>query len=116
MTESELRPIEETLHYLRNKAADYAKAKSNRVHIEQYRKSLKAKLMVEAEREGITAANKQEVFAYAHRDYIDLLDGLQVAVHDETLLAHLMEAGRLRVEIWRTEQANNRVERKGYGA
>ena len=115
MTELEFKSIEGTLQYLRDKAADYAKAKSDRVHIEQYRKSLKAQLMVKAEGEGITAANKQEVFAYAHRDYIALLDGLQVAVHDETLLAHLMEAGRLRVEIWRTEQANNRVERKGYG-
>ena len=113
---ADLRPIEQTLQYIRDKAKAYAKAKSDRVHIEQYRKSLKAKLMVEAEQQGITAANKQEVYAYAHKDYIQLLDGLQVAVHEETLLAQNIKAAELRIELWRTEQANNRLERKAYNA
>jgi hypothetical protein len=43
---------------------------------------------------------------------IALLDGLKAAVEIEEKLKWDITAAELRVEIWRTEQANNRAEGK----
>jgi hypothetical protein len=51
----------------------------------------------------------QERDAYARQEYRDLLDGLKTAVEVEETLKWKMTAAQLRVEIWRTLQANNRL-------
>ena len=43
-------------------------------------------------------------------EYVQLLDGLKAAVEIEEKLKWDITAAELRVEIWRTEQANNRAE------
>ena len=93
-------------HILRY-AEKFARAKSERVYIEHYRKSLKALLM---KRSGETAIGAQEREAYAHSEMIALLDGLKAATEIEERLKWDITAATLRVEIWRTEQANNRAE------
>jgi hypothetical protein len=95
--------------YILKHAALFAKAKAERTYIEQYRKSLKAMLMKRSMENAIGA---QEREAYAHPEMIDLLKGLQAAVEIEEKLKWDITAAELRVEIWRTEQANNRVEGK----
>lgn len=95
--------------YILKHAALFAKAKAERTYIEQYRKSLKAMLMKRSMENAIGA---QEREAYAHSEMIDLLKGLQAAVEIEEKLKWDITAAELRVEIWRTEQANNRVEGK----
>jgi hypothetical protein len=90
-------------------AALFAKAKAERTYIEQYRKSLKAMLM---KRSMETAIGAQEREAYAHPEMFELLKGLQAAVEIEEKLKWDITAAELRVEIWRTEQANNRAEGK----
>ena len=112
----EIQGVEVSLTFIRDKAKEFAEAKANRVYLEQFRKSKKALLMNQAEREGITAAVKQEAYAYAHAEYHELLDGLRVAVERESYLHHTIEAAKLRIEIWRTENANQRAERRAYGA
>lgn len=89
----------------------YAKAKADRTHIEHFRKSKKALLMIEAEREGHKTGAMQERYAYAHPDYVALLDGLHVAIEAEERLRWSIEAARAGIEIWRTKQANQRIER-----
>jgi len=59
-----------------------------------------------------TAIGAQERDAYAHPEYVQLLDGLKEAVLIEERLKWDITAATLRVEIWRTEQANNRAEGK----
>ena len=95
--------------YILKHAALFAKAKAERTYIEQYRKSLKAMLMKRSMENAIGA---QEREAYAHPEMIDLLKGLQAAVEIEEKLKWDITAAELRVEIWRTEQAINRVEGK----
>ena len=95
--------------YILKHAALFAKAKAERTYIEQYRKSLKAMLMKRSMENAIGA---QEREAYAHPEMIDLLKGLQAAVEIEEKLKWDITAAELRVEIWRTEQANNRAEGK----
>lgn len=108
--------IERPLTFIRDKAQEHAKAKADRVYLEQFRKSKKAMLMVEAEKQGIKTVSERECYAYSHPDYIGLLDGLRVAVENEEYLKMQIAAAQLRIELYRTEQANQRAERHGYGA
>lgn len=95
--------------FMRDNAPALAKAKSQRVYLEEFRKSKKALLMKDAMLQKIEAANAQEREAYAHPEYLELLNGLAAAIEAEETLRWRMEAARLRVEIWRTESANNRM-------
>jgi len=91
--------------YLIANAGKFAEAKSQRVYLEEFRKSKKALLMAQSTE---SAANAREQFAYAHPEYLALLNGLKAAIEVEEKLKWDMVAAQARVEIWRTEQANNR--------
>lgn len=93
--------------YIIVNAKRFARAKSERVYLEEYRKSLKALLMKRSLEDTIGA---QEREAYAHDEYRALLEGLRTAVEVEEKLRWDLIAAQARVEIWRTEQANNRAE------
>ena len=95
--------------YILKHAAFYAKAKSDRVFLEEFRKSKKALLMKDALSRGIEAANAQEREAYAHPEYKELLIGLAQAIEIEEKLKWHLEAARMRCDIWRTEEASNRA-------
>lgn len=98
------------IDFILDNAPKYAKAKAERIYIEEFRKSKKAMLMQQAQRRNIDSAVAQEREAYAHEEYIDLLKGLSAAVEIEETLRWQLEAARLNTEIWRTEQANARAE------
>ena len=106
---SEERDPHKAVDYILTNGKKFAKAKAERVYIEEYRKSLKSILM---KRSMETAIGAQERDAYAHPEYVQLLDGLKEAVLIEERLKWDITAATLRVEIWRTEQANNRAEGK----
>ena len=91
--------------FLLANAGKYARAKAERVHIEEYRKSKKALLMAECTEKAVAA---REQYAYSHPDYIALLEGLREAVRVEEALRWRLTAAQLRVEVWRSENANNR--------
>jgi hypothetical protein len=95
--------------FLLKNAGLFAKAKSERVYLEEFRKSKKALLMQEAFFAGVDTMAGQERDAYARQEYRNLLDGLKEAVEVEETLKWKMTAAQLRVEIWRTLQANNRL-------
>ena len=95
--------------FILKNAAQYAKAKSNRIYLEEFRKTKKALLMKDALTKGIEAANAQEREAYADAEYQELLKGLAEAIEIEETLKWKMEAARMRIDIWRTEQANERM-------
>lgn len=98
------------IDFILDNAPKYAKAKAERIYIEEFRKSKKAMLMQLAQRRNIDSAVAQEREAYAHEEYVDLLKGLSAAVEIEETLRWQLEAARLNTEIWRTEQANARAE------
>ena len=102
---SDINP-QEAIEFIYRNAPKYAKAKSERVQLEEYRKSKKAILFQQAPAGSIA---DREAFAYAHEDYVQLLEGLKHAVEVEETLRWQIEAARLRTEIWRTQQANNRM-------
>lgn len=99
----------EAVDYILRNAPNFAKAKAERIYLEEYRKSLKALLMKRSMENTIGA---QEREAYAHDDYVELLKGLKEATEVEEKLRWDLIGAQARVEIWRTEQANNRAEGK----
>jgi hypothetical protein len=94
---------------IRELAPAYGKAKAERVHLEEFRRSKKAMLMKDCLAMGVEAANAQEREALADPEYINLLKGLSVAVENEETLKWELEAARLEIEIWRTRQATERM-------
>ena len=50
----------------------------------------------------------REQFAYSHPEYVALLEGMREAVRVEEALRWRLTAAQLRVEVWRSESANNR--------
>jgi hypothetical protein len=99
----------DAVDYILINGKKFAQAKAERVYLEEYRKSLKAILMKRSMEQAIGA---QEREAYAHAEYQALLQGLKQAIEIEEKLRWDLIGAQARVEIWRTEQANARVEGK----
>jgi cytochrome c biogenesis protein ResB len=97
------------IQFLIDTAPMYAKAKADRMFLEEFRKSRKAQLASQA---GTEVLGKQETFAYAHADYIEILEGIRQAVEKEERFRWLMTAAQARIEVWRTEQYSARMEMK----
>jgi len=101
-------PAHKAINFILTNAPKYARAKGIRVQLEEYRKSKKA--MLASEEEGSLGA--KEMYAYAHPDYVDLLFQIKEAIAEEEELRWKLEAAKLRVEVWKTEEYTKRVEMK----
>ncbi len=97
--------ISKALDHIRDNAKGLAEAKATRIYLEQFRKSKKALLINEAPDGTIQS---KDSYAYSHKDYISLLDALKIAVLQEEEHKWLMVGAQLKVEVYRTQQANNR--------
>lgn len=104
MTE-DMRDPNKAVDFLIEHSRQYAQAKADRIHLEHFRKSKKALLMNTCTEKAVTA---REQFAYSHPEYIELLEGMREAVRVEEALRWRLTAAQLRVEVWRSENANNR--------
>jgi hypothetical protein len=99
----------EAIDFIFQNAPEYAKAKAERVYLEEFRKTKKA-LLMKAALQKYEAVSAQEREAYAHPEYQELLKGLQAAIEIEEELKWRLEAARLRVEVYRTEEASARMQ------
>ena len=97
------------VQFLIDTAPLYSRAKASRMFLDEFRKSRKAQLMAQA---GTEVLGKQETFAYAHPDYIEILEGIRESVELEERYRWLMTAAQARIEVWRTEQYSARMEVK----
>ncbi|MCZ6897679.1 MAG: hypothetical protein O7D95_03070 [Betaproteobacteria bacterium] len=98
-------PIEKSLDFIRNNAGALAKAKAERIYMDEYRKSLKAILYQKAPQGTIA---DREAWAYSEQDYLDHLKALQTAVEEEERLKWLMVAAQCKIEVWRSQNASAR--------
>lgn len=103
--------VEEALATMREIAPQLGKAKAERVQLEEFRKSKKALLFTQAPQGTIA---DRENWAYAHDEYLALLDALKTAVEEEETLKWRMKAAELYVEVWRTQSANSRSIDRGH--
>lgn len=104
--------IFKALDFIRDQAPAYAKAKADRIFLEEFRKSKKAMLMRDAEIAGHKSSAAQEREAYSHPDYLVLLDGLREAVEAEETLRWRIAAAQSKISAWQTIEATRRLEQK----
>jgi glycerol-3-phosphate cytidylyltransferase-like family protein len=101
-------PAHAAIDFILKNASKYAQAKATRVQLEEYRKSKKA--ILASQEEGSLGA--KEMYAYAHPEYVALLMDIKQAIMEEEELKYKLEAAKLRVEVWKTEEYTKRVEMK----
>ena len=100
---------QKAIQYLIDTSGLYAKAKADRMYLEEFRKSRKAQLQSQA---GTEVIGKQETFAYAHPEYIEILEGIREAVEKEETYRWMMTAAQAKITVWQTMQYNARMEVK----
>jgi len=108
--------IERLMQDYREKVDEYAKARAKRTYIEEFKKSKHAILMRQADRDGFKTVAAQDREALASEEYQALLEGLQEAVEAEERLRYDMKSIEMQAEVWRTLRADERFEKKSYGA
>lgn len=101
--------IFETLEYIKRTAPKLAKCKADRIYLEEFRKTKKAQLMATQVGDPV---NAQERYAYAHSEYLEVLEGLRTAIALEEEYRWKMIAAQALVEVWRSLSANQRAEAK----
>lgn len=97
--------IESALNFLRDSSKSLADWKARFKYLEQKRKSLKAAAFLEAD--GANVAER-EAKAYRDEDYLKCLDEYKEAVYEYEILENQRRAAELRIEVWRTVNANQR--------
>jgi hypothetical protein len=102
-----IRDPDKAVLFIIENAEAFADAKAERVHVENFLRSKKALLMNQSDAK--TVADR-EAYAYAHPEYVQLVDGLRDAVAVEEKIKWLLIAAQARVEIWRTRSANARAQ------
>ena len=102
--------INDAVDFLYTHGRLYAEAKAHRVYLEEFRKSQKSMLMKQAlvdEKTKTSAGAEME--AYADPTYIEILKGLSEAVEKEETLRWSLIAAQARIEVYRTQSANDRA-------
>ena len=97
----------QAVDYVLKNSKKYAMAKAQRMYLEEFRKSKKAILMSQSTAETAVA---REQYAYAHPEYIEVLNGIREAVQEEERLRWELIAAQARVDIWRSEESTKRAE------
>ena len=97
------------IEFIIEQAPLFAKAKAERIYLEEFRKTKKALLMKAAMEKGYESAVGQEREAYADPEYQVLLKGLAAAIEIEETLKWKLTAAQMKADIWRSEEASNRL-------
>ena len=107
--ETEMIDPNDAVNYILKNAPVYAKARAERIYLEEFRKSKKAILFRESPEKTVA---EREQWAYAHPEYQALLKGIREAVEIEEKLRWDMVAAQARIDIWKAQEyRNGQVER-----
>jgi len=100
------------LDFIRDNAESYAVAKASVVYLTEYRKTIKATLMIQSDAKTESA---KESYAYAHEDYVNNLAALRTAIEQAETMRWKLIAAQSKIEVWRSLEASTRAEIKGVG-
>lgn len=92
-------------NYIRDNAKKAAQVKMDRAQLENFRKTKKALLMNESTEK---TGQGRESYAYAHKEMQEVDKAYAQAVADEEEVKWMMKAAELKIDIYRTQQANIR--------
>lgn len=95
------------IEFIQKNAELFAQAKADRLYIEGYLKYLKASLMNESDSSSLGA---KEQYAYSHDRYFEQLTAMKVATEQEEKLKYLMEAAKMKVEVYKVQEYTKRTE------
>jgi hypothetical protein len=90
--------------FIRDNASAISHAKGNRIYLEEFRKTKKSILIQNT----TGTVLERESYAYSHPEYIEVIEALRSAVQEEERLKWLMIAAQAKIEMWRTQSANDR--------
>ncbi len=90
--------------FIRDFAEKFAHAKAERVYLEEFKKSKKAMLF--AKKNGTVA--ERENFAFAHPEYLKLIESIRIAVEREETIRYQIEAAKLKIDMYRTQESSRR--------
>lgn len=108
ITENE---IERALDFLRDNAEPAAKARAERLYLEQWQKTVKAQEMA---KHGDISSAKAEMLALTSKPYIDALIAYKAAIYEDERIRFLVSAAEAKIEAWRSLEATRRAEGKAY--
>ena len=97
--------VEKAVDYLRDSAESCAKARAERLYLDDFSRSLKAQIQAEYSSEPLGA---QERHAYSDARYLAHLEGLKQAIYEDERGRFLREAALAKLEAFRTFSANTR--------
>lgn len=103
--------IDRALAYLRDTAEAAAKARAERLYLDDYSRVLKATIMSEHLAEPV---NAQERHAYSDMRYRNHLEALKLAIFEDEKARFLRDAADAKIRAWQTMNANARAEGKAY--
>ena len=97
---------EKAVEWIRDNSTAIAQARAEMIYLEEFRKSKRAMLIQEVK----GTIQERESFAYSHKDYLEVLDGLKAAVGKYEELKWRMVAAEATIEAWRTQSSTARLE------
>lgn len=103
--------VEKAVEWLRTTAREAAQARANRIYLEAWVKTVKAKAKARMNASSNAAA---EDMALVDPEYLAALEGLKQAVEMDEYNRFMREAASAKIEAWRTMQANARAEGRAY--
>jgi hypothetical protein len=96
------------VEFITQNAEKYAVAKASRIEAEALLKTTKALLM--NEETGTIGA--KEAYAYSHERYIEMCAKIKEFMQEEEYLRHMIDAAKMRVDIWKVQEYTKRTEMK----
>ena len=97
--------VDKALHWLTDSAQECARRRAERLYLEDFTRSLKAEIMSSHLAEPLGA---QERFAYSDIRYRNHLAALKIAIYEDERGRFLREAAVVKLEVYRTQCANDR--------
>lgn len=99
--------------YLIESAAEIAAARADLTKAENMLRVVKSMAMRTSNQKSVAA---QEVEAYASPQYLQAINDLTAATQSYEELRAKREAAKMRIEYWRSLNANQRTAERGYGS
>lgn len=91
--------------YIRDNAKTLAAAKATREYLDDFLKCKEAILMQEVK----GPEHERKSYARSHADYLQIINDRDEARMIEVEIQFRMKAAEIKIEMWRTQQANNRM-------
>jgi hypothetical protein len=92
----------------------FSEKKAYRVYLEEYSKTIKSQQMKVAEKAGFKTAASQEREARLSEVYINHLELVRTVYEEELKAQFKMKAIEMEIELFRTQQASQRLDRKAH--